>query len=175
VARLSKRSKIEVIDFEMNLASNICRLQEQLVNRTWKPKGYYHFFVYDPKTRSIFAPYYEDRVVQHCLCDNILAPEIDKRLVYDNSACRIGKGTHFSLNRLTQFLTDFYKKHGTDGYFLKIDICKYFDNIRHDVLKQKLTKVFKEQDLLDLLHCQQFKQKSLKISEKNVIIRIKRI
>ncbi|MDR1832856.1 MAG: reverse transcriptase/maturase family protein [Fusobacteriaceae bacterium] len=150
-ARLGKRGKTEVIKFEMNIAWNIYTLQEQLINRTWKPLGYYHFYVHDPKTRSIFAPYYADRVVQHCLCDNILAPVLDKRLIFDNAACRIDKGTHFSLKRLTQFLADFYKKHGTKGYFLKIDIRKYFDNIDHAVLKEKLSKVFKEKDILDML------------------------
>jgi len=135
----------------MNLAANLCALQEKLAAREWKPKGYYHFTIYDPKTRSIYAPYYEDRVVQHCLCDNILSPVLDKRLIYDNSACRIGKGTHFSLNRLTHFLSAFYKRHGTNGYFLKIDIRKYFDNIDHGVLKEKLRRVFKDDDVYNVL------------------------
>jgi hypothetical protein len=60
--------------------------------------------------------------------------------VFDNSACRRDKGPHFALRRLTGFLADFYKHHGADGWALKIDIRKYFDNIDHEVLKQKLMK-----------------------------------
>jgi hypothetical protein len=71
-ARRGKRNKREVIEFEMNLGENICALQEQLAERKYKPSGYYHFSIYEPKQRSIFAPHYSDRVVQHCLCDNIL-------------------------------------------------------------------------------------------------------
>ncbi|MCL2051844.1 MAG: RNA-directed DNA polymerase [Lachnospiraceae bacterium] len=141
-ARRGKRDKTEVIKFEMNLAENLCHLQRQLAERTYYPHGYKHFMIYEPKARSIYAPDYSDRVVQHCLCDNILMPTLEKRLIYDNAACRIGKGTHFSMDRLSFFIREFYKKHGTEGYFLKCDVRKYFDNISHPVLKQKLGKVF---------------------------------
>jgi retron-type reverse transcriptase len=149
-ARRGKRGKSEVIDFEMNLAENIISLQEELLNREYKNKGYKHFTIYEPKRREIFAPSYADRVVQHCLCDNILAPVLENRLIYDNAACRIGKGTHFAMDRLSGFIRNFYKKHGTDGYFLKCDITKYFPSINHDVLKCKLSRVFSG-EVFDLL------------------------
>jgi retron-type reverse transcriptase len=149
-ARRGKRGKSEVIDFEMNLAENIISLQEELLNREYKNKGYKHFTIYEPKQREIFAPSYADRVVQHCLCDNILAPILDKRLIYDNAACRIGKGTHFAMDRLSGFMREFYKKHGTDGYFLKCDIAKYFQSVDHNVLKCKLASIF-DSEVFDLL------------------------
>ena len=149
-ARRGKRDKTEVIRFEMNLAENLCKLQQELEQKTYCPHGYKHFMVYEPKARSIFAPDYADRVVQHCLCDNIVMPKLDPKLIYDNAACRVGKGTHFSINRLSGFMREFCRHYGTKGYFLKCDIRKYFDNINHDVLKQKLQKVF-EPDVFDLL------------------------
>ncbi|MCL2054430.1 MAG: RNA-directed DNA polymerase [Oscillospiraceae bacterium] len=145
VARRGKRNKAEVIRFEMNLSENLCKLQETLKNKTYKPQKYKHFMIYEPKERSIFAPDYADRVVQHCLCDNIIMPKLEPRLIYDNAACRIGKGTHFSIDRLSVFMRDFYKNHGTSGYFLKCDIMKYFYSIDHNALKQKLSKVFNEE------------------------------
>ncbi len=137
-AKRSKNNKIEVISFEMQLAFNLTRLREQLLNGTYRISGYYSFYVFEPKKRLIHALYYQDRVVQHCLCDEILAPVIDKKLIYDNCACRIGKGLHFSLDRLTYFLRKFYSKYQNNGYFLKCDIKKFFDSIDHDVLKEKL-------------------------------------
>jgi len=98
--------------------------------------------IYEPKARSIYAPDYADRVVQHCLCDNIIMPTLEMKLIYDNAACRAGKGTHFSMGRLSCFLREFYRSYGADGYFLKCDIKKYFDNIDHDILKLKLSKAF---------------------------------
>ena len=47
--------------------------------------------------------HYRDRVVQHSLCDNVIAPYMERHLIYDNSASRIGKGTHFAMDRLTGF------------------------------------------------------------------------
>ncbi|MCF0115213.1 MAG: reverse transcriptase, partial [Erysipelotrichaceae bacterium] len=151
VARLGKRTTSEVIDFEMNLASNLVELANALEEGTYEMQGYYSFMVHDPKDRVINALHYRDRVVQHCICDEVLAPALDKRLIYDNAACRIGKGTHFAMKRLTSFLCDFYRIHGRDGYILRCDIRKFFDNIDHEILKGKLRRVFKDERLLKLL------------------------
>lgn len=150
-ARKGKRGKGDVIGFEMNLAENLCMLQKELADMTYRHKGYRHFRIYEPKEREIFAPSYSDRVVQHCLCDNILGTVLDSRLIYDNAACRKGKGTHFAIDRLSGFMRDFYKLHGTGGFFLKCDIRKFFQNIDHYVLKSKLKKVFGGSDVYGLL------------------------
>jgi len=149
-ARKGKRGKLEVINFEMNLAKNLVALQKELKNRTYRHKGYHHFKIYEPKEREIYAPSYADRVVQHSLCDNILAPILDRRLIHDNAACRKGKGTHFAMDRLSGFMRDFYKKYGTQGYFLKCDIHKYFASINHTVLKRQLHKLFEYTDVYEL-------------------------
>ncbi len=73
-ARLGKRDKIEVIDFELNLSRNLTLLSQSLINKTYKMSGYYSFYVHDPKEREIHALHYVDRVVQHCICDELLAP-----------------------------------------------------------------------------------------------------
>ena len=150
-ARCNKRTTREVIEFEMNLAENLTILSDSLKDGSYKMSGYYSFMVHDPKDRVIHALHYRDRVVQHCICDEVLAPTLDKKLVYDNAACRIGKGTHFAMGRLSGFMHEFYNQHGTDGYFLKCDVRKFFDNIDHDVLKSKLSRVFKDDNLFSLL------------------------
>lgn len=152
VARRSKRNTREVVEFEMNLGENLTILSDALKSGTYKMQGYYSFAIYDPKFRLIHALHYRDRVVQHCLCDEVLAPILDKKLIYDNSACRIGKGTHFAIGRVSKFLHDFYNKHGVNGYFLKCDIRKFFDNIDHEVLKRKLAKVIEDKQVLNLLY-----------------------
>lgn len=54
-ARLGKRDKIEVIDFELNLSRNLMLLSQSLINKTYKMSGYYSFYVHDPKEREIHA------------------------------------------------------------------------------------------------------------------------
>ncbi len=152
VARRGKRNTREVIEFEVDLGKNLAMLSDSLKDGTYRMQDYYSFAIYDPKYRMIHALHYRDRVVQHCLCDEVIAPILDKKLIYDNAACRIGKGTHFAIGRVSKFLHDFYNKHGTDGYFLKCDIRKFFGNIDHCVLKQKLSKVIGDKDVLNLLY-----------------------
>lgn len=146
-----KRSKREVIEFELNLSSNLWELIEQMKKKTYRIGGYHKFMIYDPKERQIQALSFRDRVVQHCLCDNILMPYFEKRLIYDNAACRRGKGTHFAMNRLNLFLQEHYKIHGTKGYILKYDIRHYFDSIDHQILKEKLGKI-PDRNVLGLLY-----------------------
>lgn len=150
-ARLGKRNKTEVIEFEMNLSSNLASLSEAIRTKTYKLNGYYSFMVYDPKEREIQALHYKDRVVQHCLCDEVLQPILDRRLIYDNAACRLDKGTLFAIRRVTLFLQKFYWKQGANGFVLKCDIRKYFNNIDHEILKAKLHKIVLDQDILWML------------------------
>ena len=151
IARRGKRNTREVIEFEMNLSENLTELSESLKAGTYTMSGYYSFMVHDPKDRVIHALHYRDRVVQHCVCDEVLAPTLDRKLIYDNAACRIGKGTHFALGRVSAFLHDYYNKYGADGYFLKCDIRKFFDNIDHNALKGKLRRAFDDEELFSLL------------------------
>lgn len=151
LARRGKGDKFEVIDFEMNLFENLCSLQEELYRKTYRIAGYHKFTIYDPKIRQIQALSYRDRIVQHSLCDNVLMPFFERHLIYDNSACRIGKGTHFSMNRLVKFLQNHYKQYGAKGYFLKCDIRKYFDSVYHMELKTRLHSKIKEEEVYWLL------------------------
>lgn len=140
-ARQGKRHKKEVIEFELNLAENLWQLHYQLKYKTYRVGEYRRFMIYRPKTREIQAISYRDRVVQHSLCDNCLIPLLDKRLIYDNGACRKGKGTDKCLDRLSAFLRRHYDDHGIQGYFVKADVSKFFDNIDHCILKEKLKKL----------------------------------
>lgn len=151
-ARKGKRRKEDVIQFENNLSFNLWDLFYRLRDRSYLISGYHRFNIYEPKKREIQALAYRDRIVQHCLCDLYLYPLLTSRFVYDNGACQKGKGTDFAINRLTAFLSDYYKKHGSTGYFLKLDVRHFFPSIDHGVLKMLLAKVVAEPDILNLLY-----------------------
>ena len=108
-ARLCKQNKKDIIGFELNLSQNLWDLFDRLHDRSYEVSGYNKFTIYEPKKREIQALCYGDRVVQHCLCDNYLYPELTKRFIYDNGACQKGKGTDFALDRLSGFFRDYYK------------------------------------------------------------------
>lgn len=143
-ARKCKRDKKEIIEYEMDLSQNLCRLQRELKSKTYRISNYREFTIYDPKKRSIQALAYRDRIVQHSLCDNIIEPYMERHLIYDNAAGRIGKGTHFAMDRLSTFMRKYYKKYGNSGYILKFDIRKFYDNVDHEILYQLYDKAFGE-------------------------------
>ena len=140
--RLSKQHKGEVIRFETNLAQNIHSLINEILSRKYKIGKYKTFIIYEPKERIIEALPFRDRVVIRCFCDNVLIPKIDKKLIYDNAACRKTKGTAFAILRLEKFLRhEYLKEHNNNIYFLKCDISKFFQSINHDVLLNLLSRI----------------------------------
>ena len=144
--RQNKTCYHPVLLYELNLAVNLSDLLDRLDKGTYKPRPLRSFYVYDPKTRLIEAPYIEDRIVQHSLL-NVLRPLVECRFIDTSYACRINKGTHASNNQLKSYLVN-YKNH---GYYLKIDIEKFFYSIDHQVLEKQISSIIKCQDSVKLL------------------------
>ncbi len=91
------------------------------------------------KLRHIRSVNMPERVAQKCLCDEILIPMLTPSLIYDNGACLPFKGTSFAEARLKHHITEYYKEHKTnEGYCLNIDLSKYFDNIDHELLYNRI-------------------------------------
>jgi hypothetical protein len=103
--------------------------------------GHYHFFtVYDPKKRIICAASFPERVAFHAMM-RICHPVFDDFQICDSYASRIDKGTYKALERARQFAHR-YK------WFAKMDVCKYFDSIDHEVMLRQLCRLFKDPQLL---------------------------
>ena len=141
-ARCGKMRRREVVEFELSLSQSLVRLREELLRQAYGIAGHAHFVVTDPKRRDVYAPRYRDRVVRHALRDEVLAPVLEPRLVYDYAASRRGKGTHFALDRLAGFLRDFYRSHGTGGCMLKFDVRSCYRSIDHAILKRLFDRCF---------------------------------
>lgn len=141
----------------MDLAHNLWETKDRLERGDYSVSGYNRFMIHDPKKREIQALSYADRIVQHSLCDNVLTPFFENRLIYDNCACRIGKGTHFGMKRLEGFMREHYNRHGLsqsgrpDGWILKADVSKFFQSIDHGVLLERLRRAIPDPDVMRLL------------------------
>lgn len=135
--------------WSINQLINTEKLHRDLVAGKDVRKGFSRFVVCERgKKRNISAVKFYERVVQKCLCQNILYPLYTKSLLFDNAASQKGKGTKFANDRMVTALRRHYKKYGTDGYALLVDFKGYFENINHDVLKMKYRKYFKDKKLL---------------------------
>ena len=137
--------------YRVNALERIVYQKNALKKREYEMGNYNVFKITEPKERTIKATSFSDKVVQRSLCDNVLEPVFERSLIYDNYACRRGKGTHAALKRTEQFYRQAFKKHGLDVWVLKCDVEKYFDSIDHEELKKLMRKYFNEPDLLGLL------------------------
>ena len=146
-----KRSHTFVIQYEVSLIEKLYNLMERLEQKRYKPRKPFFFYVYEPKKRLVCANNFEDKIVQHSLCDNVLHPALFPNLILDNYASQPGKGTDFGLDRLSYHLRKFARKNGTDGYILRGDVRKFFDNIDRNILLKMVYEKLPSDDLYTFL------------------------
>jgi len=146
-ARKGKNSSEEVLRFTFNLERELIRLQEQLINETYKTGKYRHFIIFEPKERKISALPFRDRVVHHAIC-SIISPIFEKRFIHDSYACRKGKWTHEGIKRIQSFI----RKSGEDYYVLKCDVSKYFQSVDGEKLKTIIKQKIGDEKLLRLIN-----------------------
>ena len=132
--------------------SLITKIKKELEDGTYKSDALSTFIISERgKTRVINGNSIKDRTVRHAICDNILMPIIQNRVIYDNSASQVGKGVDFARRRFKVHLQRFYRKHGNKGYVLMIDFSKYYDNILHDVAYQQLAEHISDERIKAIL------------------------
>lgn len=145
--------KPQVQMYEMDYLSKIVKTSDSLNQHTYVAKQGSSFTVNERgKQRNIRSNPFSDRVIRRSFCDNVLIHKLRKYLIYDNGASLTGKGISFTRHRFEQHLHEYYRKYGTsEGYILLIDFSKYYDNIRHDKLKNAISKHIHDPEYLWLL------------------------
>ncbi len=133
--------KDSIIGYDVNRLERSIEISRALRSGKYKLKGHYHFKIQErEKIRDIQSLHIRDRVDLQSLCDKLVTEDTSRSFIYDNGASLKGKGTNFSRNRLKTHMRRFYNKHGLNGYVLQIDVKKYFDNIPHWYLKERMIK-----------------------------------
>ena len=142
-AAKGKRGKADCVAFRERLDENLAALRAELLEGD-VPVGNYHYFtVHDPKERLICAATFRERVLHHAVM-NVCEPVLERAAVFDSYACRKGKGRLLAVERAQGYAR-------THGWFLKMDIRKYFDSIDHETLRALLGRKFKDPELLRLV------------------------
>lgn len=139
--------------FIINRLSEISRLEKAVQRGRYKPESGKSFVsVENGKRRLIKSLAPVDAVCQHALTDEVLTPALRRYLIYDNGAGLKGRGISFTRRRFEEHIRWFYRRHGRNGYLLKIDFRKYFDNIRHDRVEEMVADRIKDPMIISLLH-----------------------
>ncbi len=139
----------EVKEINTNPEYYLKKLQDMLLNKTYKTSEYETFIKYDTgKDRKIYKlPYYPDRIAQWAILQ-VIEPILIKNFIPDTFSAIPGRGIHKALHRVEKAIQTDVK--GTQ-YCLKIDAKKYYPSINHEILKNKYRKLFKDKDLIWLL------------------------
>ena len=74
---------------------------------------------------------------------NVCEPVFERAAVFDSYACRRGKGQLAAVRRAASFARRY-------GWFLKMDVRKYFDSVDHSILMALLRRKFKDATVLGL-------------------------
>jgi RNA-directed DNA polymerase len=136
-ARKNKRNTINALVFEKHFEENIFQLFDEIINDRYEPRPCICFIVTKPVLREIFAADFRDRVIHHFIINKINT-SLDRTFIHDCYACRIGKGTHFGIRRVTGFINSCSCNYTIDCYILKLDIQGFFMHINRDILFKRL-------------------------------------
>jgi hypothetical protein len=139
----AKRGKqLSAIEYESHLDKNLNLLSSQIRSGQVDVGNYHYFKIYDPKERLICAAPFSERVLHHALM-RICHSYFERHLIFDTYATRPGKGTFAALERARFFSSKY-------AFYAKMDVKKYFDSISHIILKEQLSKLFKDKVLLSI-------------------------
>lgn len=132
--------KEEPQKFETDFLSQIAILQKELLEGTYRTTPGTEFTLHERgKIRHIHGSRMRDRVVRHALCDHVIGPSLERYLIYNNGASQKGKGIDFARRMFERDLHNFYLEYKTnDGYVGFMDFSKFYDNIRHDRIKEMI-------------------------------------
>jgi RNA-directed DNA polymerase len=138
-----KRGRGNVAAFEYRLEDNLLRLQQTLRDQSYRPGGYYSFFIHEPKRRLISAAPFRDRVAHHALC-NVIEPLFERSFIEDSYANRTGKGTHKARDRCQEFSRRF-------RYVLAADVRQFFPSLDHAILRGLLARKISDEQVMWLV------------------------
>ena len=139
-----KQAKREVIEFRKNYDENISNIRKSFLSGDIQVGNYNYFKIFDPKERLICAASFRERVIHHAII-NVCHQYFERTLIYDTYATRIGKGVNKALDKAKIAASKCQ-------YVAKLDYRKYFDSIDHEVMKEKLARLFKDKELLKLFY-----------------------
>jgi RNA-directed DNA polymerase len=138
--------KVTVESYQKNYEINLQNLQLELLDNRYRvlPVMRIKLPFFESSDRPLAVPAVRDRIVMRAL-SNILVPIFENKF-YD---CNYSYRPHRSANQAANKVNDLIKSGVT--YFFKSDIEKFFENIDHDLLMEKLKIYIEDEAVLNLI------------------------
>ena len=142
--------KAKLVRFELTKTSNIVKIYNTLKNKHYNHLKYNIFIIQEPKYRIIMSELMYDKIVNHLISKYVLIPTLSRKLIDQNVATRTGKGSKEGIRYMKKYINSI-KENYDNVYILKCDISKYFYNIDHEILINKLSHENFDKDILRVL------------------------
>lgn len=138
-ARRNKSNRKDIKEFDQNKEESLKKLQQDLINGTYKTSEYNTFIIREPKERLIFRlPYYPDRIVHHAVM-NIMEPIWVSIFIKDTYSCIKHRGIHEALHNVKEALK-------VEDY--KQEMCSHIGWLKHCNGINLLKKILRYKELL---------------------------
>ena len=133
--------------FEIDFLTEIVKLKHEIDSRTYRTSPGIEFELNERgKIRHIHGARMRDRVVRHALCDGELSVALYPYLIYNNGASQKGKGLSFARKLFVRDLHNYWLEHrSNEGYVGFVDLSKFYDNIRHDKIREMVLPLLSEE------------------------------
>ena len=142
--------KAKLVRFELTKTSNIVKIYNTLNNKHYSHLKYNIFIIREPKYRIIMSELMYDKIVNHLISKYVLIQTLSSKLIEQNVATRTGKGYKEGIRYMKKYINSI-KENYDNIYILKCDISKYFYNIDHEILINKLSYENFDKDILKIL------------------------
>ncbi|PWC95998.1 RNA-directed DNA polymerase [Azospirillum sp. TSO5] len=142
-AALGKGRRDEVRCFQAALPAELASLRADILNGSATVGRTRVFHIRNPKPRTIRAPVFREQILHHALI-GVIRPVLDRGLIDDSFACRVGKGALAAVRRAQHHAERF-------PCFAQIDIRNCFASIDQAILRRLLARRFKGAASLDLM------------------------
>ena len=137
--------------FMKNAWVNSYRLCEKVLNGKYKPRYYPKKTIIERgKARIIKPPYFECKVVQKVLCDFIIRPLFEPKMVSTCYASVRGRGTEKMLQDIVRCLNKTYLKN-PKAFITTVDFTGYFASIDVNILKEIFLRYIMDERIVELI------------------------
>lgn len=152
IVRSSCKNKKAIFRYSVNRSTNNYSIYRILKEKRYKPLPFKLFMIFEPKPRLVMSQMTTDKIINHFVTNYYLFSYLEKALIDQNIATRKNKGSEYGNKLVKDYINKIRINNKNQEIFcLKLDISKYFYNINHDILINKLEKNIKDKDIIDLV------------------------
>lgn len=143
-----KNNNLGVKMYKQHRIKNLVGLQQMIINKTIHTDEYVHDqkISGQDKLRDIAKLKFYPNHIWHKVLVDVVTPRVDKALINNTYASRKGYGR----TRAALHIKEYLQKHkDTAIWYAQGDFTKYYDNIKHEDIRNNLLRLVKDKTFVD--------------------------